>query len=118
MNKVLYHLCQHDVSIMDGWVPFPSTALSQVCGMTLYQTRKELKKLKEQGLVTSDMQIIHDDEGTTILRGYIITKKGMQTEEYKKAYNEERELCKKCFEIDIGEFAICDSPFEIEERDK
>lgn len=103
MNKVLYHLCRQNVSIMDGWLPFPSTALSESCGITLYQTRKELKKLKEQGLVASDIQTISDDEGTVILRGYTITKKGMKTEEYKKAYNEERELCKECFEIDIGE---------------
>ena len=25
------------------------------------------------------------------------------TEEYKKAWEEERALCKKCFDIDIGE---------------
>ena len=29
--------------------------------------------------------------------------KAKETEEYKKAWKEERELCKKCFDMDIGE---------------
>lgn len=30
-------------------------------------------------------------------------KKLFSTEEYKKAFTEERDLCKKCFSIDMGE---------------
>lgn len=101
MNKILYTLCRHNLSIMGGWVPYPSTHLSKHCGLSLYQTRKELKKLKKQGLVVSDMQVISDDEGTTILRGYTITKKAKSTEEYKKAHKEEREICIKVFKMDV-----------------
>ena len=103
MNDVLYRLCRHNVSIMDGWRPFPSTCLSVVCKLSLYQTRKELKKLKEQGLVESCIDSISDDVGTSVLRGYHITEKAKETEEYKKAWQEEREICKECFGIDIGE---------------
>ena len=104
MNDVLYRLCRHDVSIdMYSWVPYPSTSLSKSCGLSLYQTRKELKKLKEQGLVESCIDSISDDEGTCVLRGYHITEKAKETEEYKKAWQEEREICKECFGIDIGE---------------
>jgi hypothetical protein len=31
------------------------------------------------------------------------TDKAKETEEYRKAREEERELCKKCFDMDIGE---------------
>ena len=101
MNQILYNLCRHSLNIMDGWSPYPSTALSKNCGMSLYQTRKELKRLKQLGLVDSDIQTISDDEGTYILRGYTITKEAEKTEEYKKAHAEEREICLKVFGMDI-----------------
>lgn len=102
MNIVLYKLCKHCVALMDSWHPYPSTALSKTCGMTLYQTRKELKKLKQDGIVDSDIEVLKDDEGCFILRGYTITDKARKTQEYKKAWQEEREICKKYFDIDIG----------------
>ena len=101
MNTVLYKLCLHCVSIMDGWLPYPSTALSKVCGMSLYKTRKELKKLKEQGLIESCIHI-SDDEEFFILRGYTITEKGRKTNEDEKAWQKEKEICMECFGIDIG----------------
>ena len=103
MNEILYHLCRHYVSIMDGWIPFPSTCLSQVCEMSLYKTRKELKKLKEQGLVVSDRYCEVGEDGNYLINGYTITEKAKETEEYKKAYDEERWLCQECFNIYIGE---------------
>ena len=112
MNEILYRLCRHYVSIMDGWIPFPSTCLAQVCEMTLYNTRKELKKLKEQGYVVSDRYCEMTEEGNCLINGYTITEKAKETEEYKKAYDEERELCKQCFEIDIGERKENDSRTE------
>ncbi len=101
MNEILYTLCRHNLSIMGGWVPYPSTHLSKCCGLSLYKTRKELKKLKDQGLVVSDIKIISDDEGTAILRGYKITDKAKNTEEYRKAHKEEREICIKVFKMDV-----------------
>ena len=103
MNIVLYHLCRHNVSIMDGWLPYPSTSLSKICGLSLYKTRKELKVLKENGLVESDIECICNDEGNYILRGYTVTKKAEETEEYKKAFAEERKICKEIFGIERKE---------------
>ena len=101
MNKVLYHLCKHCVSIMDGWIPYPSTILSKVCDLSLYKTRKELKLLKEQGYVVSDRYTENTEEGTIILNGYTITEKAKETEEYKKSFQEEKEAVKECFNFDI-----------------
>lgn len=103
MNDVLYHLCRHCVCIMDSWIPFPSTVLSKVCEMSLYQTRKELKKLKEQGLVVADRYCEIGEDRNYLINGYTITEKAKSTEEYKKAYNEERQICKEIFNFDAGE---------------
>lgn len=101
MNKVLYRLCRHCVSIMDGFIPFPSTVLCKLCGLSLYKTRKELKNLKEQGYVVADRYTENTEERTILINGYTITDKAKETEEYKKAYQEERELCWEAFGIRI-----------------
>lgn len=103
MNDVLYHLCRHCVSIMNKGLPFPSTLLCDVCHKSLYQTRKELKKLKEQGYVVAGRYTENTEDGQVLLNGYIITDKAKETEEYKKAFEEERNLCKECFGFDIKE---------------
>ena len=103
MNDVLYHLCRHCVCIMNGWIPLPSTVLSEICKLSLYQTRKELKKLKEQGLVVADRYCHIGEDSNQLINGYTITKKAKSTEEYKKAYDEERQLCKETLDFDIGE---------------
>ena len=53
MNDVLYAICRNSLSIMDGWIPTPSTVIAEELGMSVYQVRKELKRLKELGLVVS-----------------------------------------------------------------
>lgn len=101
MNNVLYHLCRHCVSIMDGFIPFPSTVLSKVCELSLYKTRKELKSLKAQGYVIADRYTENTEDRTILINGYTITDKAKETEEYKKAYQEEREICRKTLGIRI-----------------
>lgn len=44
-----------------------------------------------------------EDGEVFCLWGWQITKKAETTHEYAKAYEKERKLCKKCFDIDIGE---------------
>ena len=100
MNEILYHLCRHCVSIMGGWYPFPSTSLSEVCGKSLYQTRKELKKLKEQGYIVSDRDCEIGEDRNYLVSGYAITDKAKETEEYKQAFEEEEKICRECFGID------------------
>ena len=103
MDDVLYHLCRHSVSIIDCYIPFPSTAISEAIGESLYQTRKKLKALKEQGLVESTRYCQVTEYGNYLLSGYEITEKAKSTPEYEMAWNEERELCKEVFGFDIGE---------------
>lgn len=103
MNEVLYALCRHCVGITQGWIPMPSTCLSQTLGKSLYQTRKELKRLKEQGLVVSDRYCQVGEDRNYLMCGYTITDKAKSTQEYKTAWEEERRVCKEAFDIDIGE---------------
>lgn len=104
MNDVLYHLCRHCVGVMDGWYPFPSTAIAKLCGKSLYQTRKELKRLKDQGLVVSDryVNIDPEQERPLLINGYTVTEKAKETEEYRAAFQEERKVCMEIFGMDIG----------------
>ena len=102
MNDILYYLSKENVRI-DGCHPLPSTLLCVDCNLSLYQTRKQLKKLKEMGLVESCIECVVDEEINFIIRGYRLTEKGKKTDEYKKAWDEERQNCKECFGIDIGE---------------
>jgi DNA-binding PadR family transcriptional regulator len=69
---------------------------------TLYQIRKELKRLKEQGLIESVRYCEVGEDRNYLVSGYQITDKAKDTPEYKKAWEEEREICKKAFGIDIG----------------
>lgn len=103
MNEVLYALCRHCVSIVQGWVPMPSTCLSQILGKSLYQTRKELKRLKEQGLVVSVRYCEVGEDRNYLMCGYSITDKAKSTREYKTAWEDERKICKEAFGFDIGE---------------
>lgn len=104
MNDILYELCRHCVSMMDGWMPYPSTVLADCCSKTLYQTRKELKRLKALGLVISDRYIDKDPEWDRpiIINGYTITDQAKSTQEYKAAFDKERAICMEAFGVDIS----------------
>ena len=111
-NPILYSLCMHSVSIMDGWIPFPSTCIALVTQIDLKTVRKELKRLKKEGLVDSDLYVEAGEERPILVRGYIVTERGKQTEEYKHAHEVERRICKEAFDIDIGEVGHLDYCFE------
>lgn len=103
MDKILYCLCRHCVGIMDGWRPFPATAIAESLGMSIHKVRYRLRKLKENGLVNSCHEGgITEDGDVFCYWGWTITPKVFSTEEYIKAHEKERELCEKCFDIDIG----------------
>ena len=100
LNDVLYLLCRHCVGIFDGVRPYPSTVLSKVCNLSLYKTRKELNSLKEQGYVVADSYTEITEDGVFLINGYTITAKAKETEEYKKAFAEEKQFVKECFNFD------------------
>lgn len=101
--RVFDILCQHCCSIMDGWIPYPSTCIAGITGWRLYYVRKLLKELKQEGLIDSDLWVEPGEERPVLVRGYIVTEKGKQTDAYKLAHEVERKICKECFDIDIGE---------------
>jgi repressor of nif and glnA expression len=102
MNEILYKLCRHCVSIMDGWHPYSSTCISKSTNISIGKVRYQLKKLKEDGLIERFSEGGQTEEGKVFcIHGFGITDKAIETKEYKKAFEEEKELCKKCFDIDI-----------------
>lgn len=102
-DRVFYMLCQHCSSIMDGWIPYPSTCIAGTTGWRLYYVRKLLKELKKDGLVDSELYVERGEERPILVRGYIVTEKGKKTNEYRLAHEVERKICKECFGIDIGD---------------
>lgn len=103
MNDVLYILCQHDCGLMYGWIPLPSTLIAKSTNLSVGQVRYRLKKLKAQGLVASGHYGGSTEDGEPYcIHGYFITEKAKFTDEFRQAWNEERELCKETLDIDIG----------------
>ena len=106
-SKILFILCQHCCSIMDGWIPYPSTCIhANMPYLTLYGVRTYLKQLKQEGLITSDLYVEHGEERPILIRGWTVTKEGMKTTEYKLAYELEKARCKECFNFDIGDLEL------------
>ena len=99
MNDVLYAICRVYMNIMTNRIPIPSTTIADELKISVYQVRKELKKLKEAGLVVSIMYCDINQFGNFILRGYTITEKAKDTKEYKTAYEESEKVMKECFEM-------------------
>ena len=103
-DKIFYMVCRHCCSIMDGWIPYPSTIIHyQMPHLSLYKVRKYLKELKQEGLVDSGLYVDQGEERPILIRGWLVTKAGQETEAFKKAYARERQLCAECFGFDIGE---------------
>ena len=103
MNDILYQLCRHNVSIMDGWHPVHARLIAEHLNLTTNQARYRLRKLKQAGFANTCSELLGDEERMIPYYGWTITDKAKETEEYKKAWGEERALCKKCFDMDIGE---------------
>lgn len=114
-DRVFSILCQHCCSVMDGWIPYPSTCIAGTTGWRLYYVRKLLKELKQEGLINSDLWVESGDERPILVRGYVLTEKGKDTVAYKQAWERERQICKECFDFDIGEADRCSEVFELEE---
>ena len=104
LDEILYTLCRHNVSIIDNWHPLPATTIANMLDVSVHKVRYRLRKLKEQGFVNSCHEGGQtEDREVYCCWGWTITDKAFHTNEYKKAHDEERELCKECFNIDIGE---------------
>lgn len=103
LNRILLLLCATDVSICGEPNILPSTYLADQLDVTVYAARKELKRLKAEGLVVSDRYCCVTEDGNFIVAGFCITAKAKQTSEYASAWERERKICKEIWDIDIGE---------------
>lgn len=104
MNEVPYQLCRHNVSIMDDNFPVPLYIIAEPLGLTRNQARYRLRELKRLGLVKHCREVVKDEYGCFPCIGWRLTDKAKETEEYKKAWEKERELSKKFSDMmDIGE---------------
>lgn len=102
-DEILYTLCRQNVRIMDGWHPFPATAIAKTLDMSVNKVRYHLRKLKQQGIVDSIREGGMTEYGEVFCyHGWHITEKAYDTNEYKKAHGEERIVCMRCFGVDIG----------------
>ena len=104
---------------MDGWHPYPATCIAQNLNMSVHKVRYHLRKLKIEGLVESFRENgLIEDGAVFCLWGWRITDKAINTLEYIKAFEEERKLCKECFDIDIKAFEeerkLCKECFDID----
>ena len=100
MNDILYQLCRHNVSIVGSQYPVPARLIAEHLNLTINQARYRLRKLKQLGLVESCPEIYRDDYSCFLFVGWRLMDKAKETEEYKKAWEEERALCKKCFDME------------------
>jgi hypothetical protein len=79
----------------------PSTEVAKNLNISLYQARKYIKQLVDEGLLASDIEVLvpnsYDDNyyPPVIHRGYCLTKKATETQEYKDAWQAEIDLLKK-----------------------
>ena len=81
-----------------------STILNLSLMTSIQQSVMNLGILMVQGLVNSFHYGGMTEDGEVFcLWGWQITKKAESTQEYAKAYEKERKLCKDCFDIDIEE---------------
>lgn len=102
MDKILYYLCRHSVSIMDGWLPYPAWAIAKQAGVSLSTARRKLRKLKQEGLAaTFSVSLGEESDFALPYHGWGVTKKTYQTEEYKKASEEEEKILREVFGTDM-----------------
>ena len=74
--KVFRTLCWHDNDIMSGWVPLPTTIIAQQLGVSVYQVRKHMKALVEDGLATKTSCVLNSEDSCLPYHGFTITDKG------------------------------------------
>lgn len=103
MNDILLTLCRANASVMDKPHPYSARLIAEKLGITVYQARYQLNKLREQGLVEVITETSKDGYKCLPYRGWHITKKAEETEEYKQASEEEEaEFYWSVFGIDIS----------------
>lgn len=106
-SKVFEILCAHTCNIMGGWYPYPARCIADCIGLSLYKVRKELKRLKELGVVISDHYCEVGEDGNYLINGWVVTQLGNKTDMYKKMDEEAAKAIRECFYKDVEELNQC-----------
>lgn len=105
VKSIFQVLCNHyaDFMITFGY-PIPRKVIQDELGLSKYQVFKELRNLREKGLVRLVRINYYDDYDCEnhLLIGYAVTNLGKKTNEYKIAYENVRRRIKQHFGMDIG----------------
>ena len=95
--KVFRSLCQHDCDFMSCWIPLPTTVIARLLNVSLYQCRKQMKRLVEEGLAKSCSCIVDKEESLLPYHGFTITDKGRKSDIYKYCSLKHARICAECF---------------------
>lgn len=104
--KIFGSLCWHDCDFMSCWIPLPTTVISQMLGISLYQCRKQMKKLVQEGLAESCSAILDKEESLLPYRGFRLTPKGKKHDIHKYCELKHARICSECFGGTIDSWII------------
>lgn len=106
--KVFRELCRHDCDFMSSWVPLPTTVIARILNVSVYQCRKQMKRLVEEGLAVSKSAILDREESLLPYNGFGITNKGRSTDIYRYTALKSARICAKCFGGTVESWLITD----------
>lgn len=100
-EQVLNILIQCHISIMNPTDVISVPNIAYLLKTSEYQVRKHINELKQEGLVQVGYfpKSCLDDEMTLPLKGFCITSKARESEQYKIAEKQEKEIIKKSFTL-------------------
>ncbi len=100
-SEVFRILCAHTCNIMGGWYPYPAHCIADCTDLSLYKVRKELRRLKELGVVKSDHYCEVGDDRNYLINGWVVTQLGNKTNMFKNMDEEAAKAIRECFYKDV-----------------
>ena len=95
--KIFRSLCWHDCDFMCSHIPLPTTVISRMLGISLYQCRKQMRILVEYGLAESCSCVVDREECPLPYHGFRITEKGRKSDIAKYCSLQHARICARCF---------------------
>ena len=104
--KVFRSLCWHDNDLMSCWVPLPATLIAQQLGISVYQCRKHMRALVEEGLAarTHINSVVFSEDSSIPYHGFTLTDKGRKTGIYYYTSLRSARIAAHCFGGSVESF--------------
>lgn len=98
-DEVFTVICNRDTALDDYTKLVSVPYIAETLGITKYRVRKAIDHLKFLGYIASDCESCYDvyQDRYVIVRGYVVTKSGRNTEIYRKAAAEEEKIRNEFF---------------------